>query len=409
MYRKVSIVLILLLSLILVGCAGQEATETPPEAPEFIDIGAVVPLTGAFGGPGVQVKNGYEFAIEDINADGGIYVAEYDTTIPLRMTLLDDESDPTKTVSNLETLYAEDNVIAYLGGFGSSLHSAAAAIAEKNQVPYLGVAFAQWDIHQQGYKYLFSPFWKSPEIATEVFKMLNALIPEGQRPTRVAIFQETTDWGIELGGLWEEAAPDYGYEVVVHEEYAPLTEDFTDMILRAQDAEADMLLSLPIPPDGLTLYRQMGELDWAPKFSFAVRAPDAPTWAENLGTVGDYVTLGPGWHNAMSFTGVDALNQKHIDLVGRPADPMVGPSYACLQILADAIERAGSLDRAAIRDAIAATDTNTVIGPVTFRADGTGAVSSPILQYISGRQELVWPPDFATADFVYPAPAYNER
>jgi branched-chain amino acid transport system substrate-binding protein len=95
--------------------------------------------------------------------------------------------------------------------------------------------------------------------------------------------------------------------------------------------------------------------------------------------------------------------------VGRPADPGVGPSYAIVQIVANAIEQAGTLDRAAVRDAIAATDIDTVIGHVTFREDGTGTVGSPILQYINGKQEVVWPTDIATADFVFPAPPFDER
>lgn len=88
---------------------------------------------------------------------------------------------------------------------------------------------------------------------------------------------------------------------------------------------------------------------------------------------------------------------------------MVGPSYAIVQILADAIERAGTLDREAIRDAIAATDMMTVVGPVTFREDGTGVVMSPFIQWQEGATELVWPVEHATADFVYPAPPFEER
>jgi branched-chain amino acid transport system substrate-binding protein len=111
----------------------------------------------------------------------------------------------------------------------------------------------------------------------------------------------------------------------------------------------------------------------------------------------------------MKFPGVDELNAAYQALAGRPADPMVGPSYAAMQILADSIERAGSLDRDQIRDAIAATNLETMIGPVSFNPDGTGKVSSPILQYQQGKIELVWPKEFATADFVYPAPAWGER
>lgn len=379
------------------------------DGPDTISIGAVVPLTGRYAGGGAQVQRGYEFAIEDINAAGGVYVAEYDRQIPLEMTLLDDESDPVKTVSNLQDLYNDEDVVAYLGGFGSDLHAAAAAVAEQNGVPYIGVAFALWDIHQQGYEYLFSPFPKSPDLSTSVFEMLNTLVPEEDRPTRVGILQEGTDWGIELGDLWVEAAEEYGYEVVVHEAYTPGTTDFTDLILELRDEDVQVLLTLPNPPDGITLFTQMAELDYTPPFAMAIRAPDAPTWVEATGTSGDYVTLAPGWHNAMAFPGVAELNEKHIAAMERPADPIVGPAYAAIQILAAAIESAGSLDRDAIRDAIAATDLETVMGHITFREDGTGVVTTAILQYQAGRVELVWPAEFATAELVYPAPPVGER
>ena len=125
--------------------------------------------------------------------------------------------------------------------------------------------------------------------------------------------------------------------------------------------------------------------------------------------LGDYVTLCRGWHNGVEYPGVDELNAKHEEDFGRPADVMVGPSYAIVQIVADAIERAGTLDREAIRDAIAATDMMTTVGSVTFREDGTGVVLSPFVQWQEGKQELVWPTDFATVDFVHPAPAFDQR
>jgi branched-chain amino acid transport system substrate-binding protein len=387
----------------------EEAAAPSPDAPAAIELGAVIPLTGAFAGGGAQVERGYKMAIEDINAAGGVFVEAYNANIPLNLNILDDESDPSKTVAHLETHYSDKDVTAYLGGFGSSLHAAAAAIAEKNQVPYLGVAFALWQVHQQGYQYLFSPFFKSPDLSIKVYEFLNESVPEGERPTRVGIFQEQTDWGVELGTLWRDNAAEYGYEVVLYEEYAPGSSDFTDLILKAQEANVELLLALPTPPDGVTIFKQMGELGYTPKFSFFVRAPDVPTWSESLGAVGDYVALAPGWHNAAKYPEVDAINAKHQTLMERPADPMVGPSYAAVQILADAIERAGTLDRAAIREAIAATDMDTVIGHVTFNEDGTGNVPFVMLQVQNGKPELVWPKEFATAELVYPAPPFEER
>jgi branched-chain amino acid transport system substrate-binding protein len=289
------------------------------------------------------------------------------------------------------------------------MHAAEAPIAEVNGVPYLGVAFALWSIHQQGYTYLFSPFPKSPDLAGLPFEMLDSLVDEDERPTRVGIVQEQTDWGIELGELWQEAADEHGYEVVAYEEYTPLTQDFTDVILRLQEADVQILLALPNPPDGITLASQMAELDFVPEYSLLIRAPDAPTWVEATGVNGDYATFSPGWHHAMDFEGVDELNEAHIELMGRPSDPLVGPAYAVVQIFADAVERAGNLDRDDIRNAIAATDLDTVVGHVTFREDGTGVVPSVILQYQGGQVQLVWPEEFATADLVFPAPPISER
>ncbi len=402
-----SSVLVLLISALVAGCGPTETAK--PTAPAAIEIGASIPLTGKYGSLGSQVKAGYEYAVADINAAGGVYVKEYDAKIPLHLTVYDDESDPTKAVSKMEALFSEQKVVAYLGGAASDMHAATAAIAEKNKVPYLGVSFALWAIHQQGYKYLFSPFVKSPDQGKDVFVFLNDTIPEGQRPTKVAIFQETTDWGIELGALWRENAATYGYEVVAYETYAPRTEDLSGMILKARDAGAETLLAMPGPPDGIALIKQMSELGWSPKFIMLVRAPDGNTWGETLGAVGDYVTFFPGWHYGENYPGVDELNAKHQAEFGRPSDVLVGPAYSCVQILANSIERAGNLNRDAIRDAIAATDMMTVIGPVTFRADGTGVVLNPVVQWLNGKQELVWPTEHATAAFVYPAPAFDKR
>jgi len=96
-------------------------------------------------------------------------------------------------------------------------------VAEKNKTPYLGVAFALYKVHQQGFRYLFSPFWKSPDISEALPPMLNSL-PAGERPKTVAISRKT-DWGREMAAAWTEAGKAAGYQVVVNAEYAPGAKD----------------------------------------------------------------------------------------------------------------------------------------------------------------------------------------
>jgi branched-chain amino acid transport system substrate-binding protein len=374
-------------------------------AAQAVKVGAVVPLTGRYAGGGAQVRAGYEIAVENVNRAGGVMVGG--KKMPIELVLLDDESDATKTVARLETLAAQ-GVVAYLGSFGSDLHAAAASVAEKNRIPYLGVAFALHKIHQQGFRYLFSPFWKSPDIGRELVPMLNA-IPAADRPKRAAIFQEKTDWGREMAAAFVEASKGAGYEVVAHGEYAPGAKDYSDLILKAKAAQADAVYALPTPPDGMALAKQMKELDFSPKLALFIRAPDPPVWSKNLGKDGDYFMLAPGWHHAVKYPGVGELNAEHTKRFGRPADPIVGPSYACVQILAAALTRAGAPDREKVRDAIAATDMTGVIGPVKFRPDGTGVVGAVFIQWLNGKQELVWPREFATAPLAYPAPPFSRR
>ena len=285
---------------------------------QTIKVGVVAPLSGRYAAIGNELKHGYDIAVEKINAGGGVQVGN--RRLLLELIVLDDESDATKTVARLET-HAAQGVVAYLGGVGSDLHAAGATVAEKNRIPYLGVGFALESIHKQGYRYLFSPFWKSPQIARETYRLLNGSLAENQRPKKVALFLEKTDWGQEIGGYWESFGKEAGYEVVVKGEYAPGAKDFSNVILQAKSAGAESVLGVPSPPDGMTLVKQMKELDFTPKFLMLLRGSDSPAWTNNLGAAGDYTILGTGWHAALKYPQVKELNDTYMQQTqpaGRP-------------------------------------------------------------------------------------------
>jgi branched-chain amino acid transport system substrate-binding protein len=392
------------------------SADAASEKPETIKVGAVIPVSGRFASGGHTVKLGYEIAVDSVNKAGGVYVRELGKKLPLELIVLDDESDPVKTISKMETLYEAHEVRAYLGGFGSALHAAAAGIAEKNRVPYLGVAFTLYSIHQQGYKYLFSPYPKTPNSIRTLFEILNTL-PANERPHKMAIFRLATDWGIEQAEYIHKLAPPE-YKAVLDMKYQPLTKDFSAMILKAKAADADSLWSNPIPPDGIALIRQCKELGWDPKFLYVVRAATYANWIEALGTAGNYAICDSPYHWSFPFPGNKAFVEAFKKRDGVLPDTTAGAAYVCVQILSDAIERAGSLNHDKIRDAIAATDLTTIMGPIRFEPDGTpkmygsdGKINAigGMSQWINGKQELIWPPEFATAPFAYPAKPFEQR
>jgi branched-chain amino acid transport system substrate-binding protein len=129
-----------------------------------------------------------------------------------------------------------------------------------------------------------------------------------------------------------------------------------------------------------------------------------------MGSLGDYVVANDYWHNKVKYPGVDKLNAAYQARFGRPADTVTGPAYASVQIVAAAIEKAGTLDTTKIRDAIAATDMMTVMGKIKFRPNGTLIDPCPAtFQWIAGSQKLIWPPEFRETTLAYPIPAWKDR
>ena len=387
------------------------ATQAPAAAAgnavTSVKVGAAVGLTGRYASGGEQIKNGYELAVKDINSSGGAMVQAFGRRIPLEINILDDASDANQTVQRMEALN-NTGILSYFGGFGSDLHAAAAAVAEKNKTPYVGVAFALYSIHQQGYRYLFSPFPKSPLLTKAIFDLMDTLNP---KPARVAIFAEKTDWGAEMQNGWKQQAQSHsGFEVVVEEQYAPGSTDFSSMLLKAKSANPDAVLMVPTPPDGIAIVKQMKELDVNPKLFNIIRASDSGAWSTALGKDGDFTVGAPGWGADLKFAGNADMVKAYQAAYNKPPEGVVGAAYAVVQVFADALARADALDRDSLRAALASTNmTSSVIGPVTFNPDGTGNVVTIYEQWQSGKQVTVWPPDQVGGQIQYPAKPFAQR
>ncbi|MEJ2719030.1 MAG: amino acid ABC transporter substrate-binding protein [Deltaproteobacteria bacterium] len=387
---------------------GFSAWSVNAAAPAAIKIGAVVPLTGRMAGGGKDVKAGYELAVKHINDNGGIFVKEFNKKLPIKLIVLDDESDPVKTASRLEKLYSVDKVVAYLGGFSSLLNVAGMSIAEKNKVPWVGITIAVEAPIRSGFKYSFVPFGMSSAQAKAFVDVLDS-IPKDKRPKKIADFELQTDWGLECGKHLQKLAKERGYKLMTLK-YAPGTKDFSSMILAAKSAGADALFSVPTPPQSIGLIKQMKELAYAPKVTCFVRGADFWTYWQALGKDANYIISDGNWDEKMPFPGNDKLKKDYraqhpeVKSIGNP----VGPAYAAVQILAAAIKKAGSLDREKIRNALAATNMMTVKGPVKFRPNNTAVVVYGLRQWQNGKQQIIWPPDIATAKLLL-APPWNKR
>jgi branched-chain amino acid transport system substrate-binding protein len=394
--------------MIVMGFSGM--SQAAPAAPATIKLGCVNALTGPVSIGGSWIKQGYDIAVKHINADGGVFVKEYNKKIPIEIVYQDNESNPRKTAERTEKLYSVDKVNFFLGGFAQFLIVPQLALAEKYEVPFIGTTLGSTAEFSRGYKYTFTPFQSEQDQVHSFLGVLDS-IPKEQRPLKIAFFQIQEEWGEATGKYLQEFAKEEGYQVVTNEKYALASNDFSSLIAKAKADGAEALYTNPTPPQGIRLIKQMKELNWNPKITCIMRAADVEAWTQNLGKDGDYILHQGGWDFHLKLPGVQKFNEDYRAAYKVNPTPPAGTAYACIQIFADAIQRAGTLDPKKVRDAIAATNMTTVMGPMTFAPTGRGQGKYLRLmaQWQKGKDELVWPADQASAPLLFPTPPWNER
>lgn len=358
-------------------------------APKTIKISSVLSLTGPMSAMGMQIRPSYEIFANQVNAEGGIYVKEYGKKIPVELRVLDDESDGLKTQTQLEVANSW-GAVANLGGLGCASFEMGTPICMKNKMVWVGPGCGGWMPHQLGNKWLFSIFFKTPFFSPLVFDMI--LDQPEPRPNKVAIFEINELDAREAALYWGQAAKVKGFDVVFHKRYPAGTKDFSALITGAKTAGAEILLAYPMPPMGPAIVKQMKELDYNPKICYWIRAPEGARFGPSLGELSDYVCLPCAWSPKLKLPGNDYLVEQYKKKTGKKeADLIVGSAYTAFQVLASAIEKAGSLDRKDIRDAVRITDMETVCGRIHFSDQGWAEDRLiVILQWMGGKQNIVY-------------------
>jgi len=398
MMRKQLIGITLCICLMLLLAFGPGYAQ--PAAPKAIKIGIMISLTGPDAAIGKPAKDGYEMAAAKFNKDGGVFVKEYGKKIPLEISILDMETNPEKAIARAEAFNQQGASIVC----GTTMMSGSSDVFEKNKLPAITSLVTNVALWERGFKYYFGLSKLNDGIINAVFGAFGK-IPKDQRPTKWAMWQEQTDWIAEIFNLAKEKAAAAGITFVSHNNYQVLTPDMSKLILEAKKAGAEVVFSGPVPPDCITMLKQMKELDYNPKAIIMIRGSDDPVWVKMTGAMGDYVIGCPDWHPALNYPGVKELNAEYKAKFGTETHIVVGNAYASIQVAAAAIEKAGTLDRTKVRDAIASIDVPTVFGQIKFN-EKCRRINAPLVvtQWQKGKMEMVWPDDMKSKALIYPRP-----
>jgi branched-chain amino acid transport system substrate-binding protein len=403
-------------TLVISGCAPQQSADSSggtAAIPETIVIGSTLPLTGTESKTGGRYKQGYELAIEEVNAAGGLDLAGKKVKVELK--LLDDTSDQAKAVNLAQRLITSDKVNAFLGTYSTSLVEAQSTVAEQAQIPYVNGGGAATSIYAKGYKWIFGTLAPVENLAVTEMEWIDLQQKAGKlpKPAKVAVVWENTSHGKDFRKGIQEFAKSHagGYEIVVDESFALDGKDFSAVLNKVQAAKADLFLVDAHVPDFITMQRQYLSSGMCNKLiTYGARGTESDA-KKALGQEGvDYILSAVWWNKQL---GDEGLNKKFVDSFKKKygADPewYQAEGYEAARALLTAIDNVDSVDKTKVRDELSKLEMPSILpgGKLSFPADKGGQASYPFVvqqNLPDGTSPIIYPEDVATGKGVAPNP-----
>jgi branched-chain amino acid transport system substrate-binding protein len=374
-----------------------------------VTFGASVQVTGPVANTGRYYKDAYEFAVDKINAAGGIKIGAERRKIALK--ILDNQSDVNLSVRQYVQLLAQDKVNFLLGPFASNFVLADSSIAEKNRVPMVQGGGASDQIYSRGYKYIFGTL---PAASNYFGSTIEAMTKLSPRPRTVALLYADDAFDVSVAKGTRELLKKAGLKTVIDERYSTNASDFSVLLSRIKSENVDAVLVAGHETEVLNFVRQAKSLDVSPKlYSFTVGVPSAD-FRQALGNDANGASGMTAWLPSATlkdqwFGNAEEFARAWKARFGYEPDYHAASGVATVEALVNAIQVAGSTDSQKVRDALARISFDSLYGRVAF--DDKGQISLPQIMVQIQNGKVV--PIYAGGDFInklqYPLEPWGDR
>jgi branched-chain amino acid transport system substrate-binding protein len=407
---------LLIVALIVPLVTACPQTPVTPEKDKII-IGMSRPLSGPLAIIGDSAfKPIYDAWIPLVNADGGVYLTEFGKKLPIETIIYDDKSDVGTMTRLTEKLILEDKVDFLWPACGTSFVFAQGPIANKYNYVLITAEGGATTITDSLYSlpYVFIGLSYSNWYQLPVFA--DMLAAKGAKTAYVVYMADL--FGIEYSGVAGTEFGRVGMKVVGNVSVPADLKDFAPLVLDAMASGADVFCILGYPDQVLPVTGTAIGLGYNPKAFIGGPGAQFGFYHTAFGPAVEGVCGFATWNDKQT----PALKElADILYTGKPEDIQDWWGHCLYWATADiwkaAVEQAGTLDQKAIRDVLATTKLDTVLGPTWFTmfGDGGGILAKEchpgeIGQWINGKFEVVgggnWPATKLTADFIYPKPAW---
>ncbi|OGB93648.1 MAG: ABC transporter substrate-binding protein [candidate division NC10 bacterium RBG_16_65_8] len=386
-----------------------------------VKIGAIYPLSGGAANQGNQTRAGAIIAADEINANGGIPALG---GAKIKLIFADSQSKPDVGASETERVLQRENVDLFIGAYQSAVTIVTTEVAERYKVPWLVTGSVADKITERGFKYIFRPNNKAVYDAREQLEAIATLTKEtGKGPKSIGILAEGTDWGKSHAANVRIQAKEKKYEIVFDEAYTPGTVDFSAQILKIKSRKPEALILAMYTPDHIVFTKQSheGRLDIPYGIHSVGAGSEDPNFYKAVPAQAiDYMFVQEDFQIDITEVApwTQAVDKKFREMLGYELTSYGAQGYSAVYTIYDVLQRAGSVDKEKVRDALAKT--NITSGPalimgwqkIAFDKDGQNVDAHGVIsQNLKGKRVTIWPvanrPKGLTP--VWPIPAWKDR
>ena len=349
-----------------------------------IKIGFVSPKTG----PLAAFAESDDFILSGINASFADGLTIDGRTYGVEVIVKDSQSNPNRAADVAAELILEDEVSLMVVSSTPETANPVSDQCEINGIPCISTVvpwqpwfFTRGGNPEVGFEYTYHFFWGLEDVISVFSEMW------GQLDTSKVVggmFPNDGDgnaWGdAELGFPKPLAAQ--GYNLIDPGRYQNLSDDFSAQISAFKNGGAEIVTGVMIPPDFTTFWTQARQQGFTPKAASMGKAILFPVVVEQLGDAGHNLSSEVWWTPSHPFsssvTGQSAsqIAAGYTEATGRQWTQPIGFAHALFEIAADALTRSGDpTDPEKVRDALAETSLDTIVGHVDFRTGPVPNVS----------------------------------
>lgn len=373
--------------------------------PAPIKLGILQPVTGALAQDGEFGRLGAEIAINEINKAGGIKSMG---GAQIQMVFGDARSNPEAGTQEVEKLQAE-GVAAIVGGFASPICLAASQAAARYDLPYVVDVGVSDQIVQRGLKntFRFGPGFGT--VTTQAIENLIKLNDAAGKPAKtIVLVHEDGLFGSGLAKLMQTQLSQRGFEILDTIAHPTPSRDMSNVALRIRSLNPDLVIPSSYYGEFVLLARTMQQQRIRPKGIYAVLNGAASNFrfVKEFAEAAENVMDCNHWHDPRKPKAQEV--RKQVEAAGRFWLYNVPLNYSCVKLVADAMEKAGSADRAKIIEALTnSTFTDHIMpyGPTKF-VNGQNTGAAPVNTQVQGGDiKVIFPEEFADAKPVFPVRA----